>query len=315
MQINFNKDKFLDLTGYEEILKENNGKRFDIVLMNPPYDNGLGNSFLDKVIDISNKICTIQPTSFIVGKKQKVSIIKKINNYEVNIDKIDGNKSFEGVGYLNGEVGIIYINKFGDKEIIYNGKKISSEINELRHYSDDPLFIEFYNIVNKIYNKNNASAHVKLFWEMNEEQFKEYENKYIIRIPAFVKGYKLLSSELGLGLFKDLKNKVTVKGRGGNKMSFLKIGFAFNTKNEMNNCYNYLRTDFINACCYLIKTTMHTDRGELKYIPWFDFSDDHFNKSPREIDDWLFKKYNISDEIRKHIEEILPDYYGIRKNI
>ena len=296
----------------EEILKENNGKKFAVVLMNPPYDNGLGNSFLDKVIDISNKICTIQPTSFIVGKKQKVSIIKKINNYEVNIDKIDGNKSFEGVGYLNGEVGIIYINKFGDKEIIYNGKKISSEINELRHYSDDHLFIEFYNIVNKIYNKNNASAHVKLFWEMNEEQFKEYENKYIIRIPAFVKGYKLLSSELGLGLFKDLKNKVTVKGRGGNKMSFLKIGFAFNTKNEMNNCYNYLRTDFINACCYLIKTTMHTDRGELKYVPWFDFSDDHFSKSPGEIDNWLFKKYNISDEIRKHIEEILPDYYNIR---
>ena len=32
-----------------------------------------------------------------------------------------------------------------------------------------------------------------------------------------------------------------------------------------------------------------------------------------EIDDYLFKKYNISDEIRKHIEEILPDYYGIRK--
>ena len=288
--------------------------KFDIILMNPPYDNGLGNSFLEKVIDISNKICTIQPSSFIVGKKQKVSIIKKINNCEVNIDKIDGNKSFEGVGYLNGEVGIIYINKFGNKEIIYNGKKISSEINELRHYSDDPLFIEFYNIVKKIYNKNNASAHVKLFWEMNEEQFKEYENKYIIRIPAFVKGYKLLSSELGLGLFKDLKNKVTVKGRGGNKMSFLKIGFVFNTKNEMNNCYNYLRTDFINACCYLIKTTMHTDRGELKYIPWFDFSDEHFSKSPREIDDWLFKKYNISDEIRKHIEEILPDYYGIRNN-
>ena len=48
-------------------------------------------------------------------------------------------------------------------------------------------------------------------------------------------------------------------------------------------------------------------------IPWFDFSDDHFNKSPKEIDDWLFKKYNISDEIRKHIEKILPDYYGIRK--
>ena len=53
--------------------------------------------------------------------------------------------------------------------------------------------------------------------------------------------------------------------------------------------------------------------GELRILPWQDFSQDIFSKSPREIDDYLFKKYNISDEIRKHIEEILPDYYNIRK--
>ena len=49
------------------------------------------------------------------------------------------------------------------------------------------------------------------------------------------------------------------------------------------------------------------------YIPWFDFSNPIFSKSPSEIDDYLFKTFKISDEIRKHIEEILPDYYGIRK--
>lgn len=49
------------------------------------------------------------------------------------------------------------------------------------------------------------------------------------------------------------------------------------------------------------------------YIPWFDFSNNIFSKTPSEIDDYLFKKYNISDEIRKHIEKLLPDYYNIRK--
>jgi hypothetical protein len=62
----------------------------------------------------------------------------------------------------------------------------------------------------------------------------------------------------------------------------------------------------------LTKTNANLHRGELKYIPWFDFSDDVFSKTPREIDDYLFKKYDISNEIRKHIEEILPDYYNIR---
>ena len=67
-----------------------------------------------------------------------------------------------------------------------------------------------------------------------------------------------------------------------------------------------MKTDFVRICLYL-------DNGELKYIPWFDFSDPVFSKSPTEIDDYLFAKYNISDEIRKHIEELLPDYYNIRK--
>ena len=49
------------------------------------------------------------------------------------------------------------------------------------------------------------------------------------------------------------------------------------------------------------------------YIPWFDFSNNIFSKTPSEIDDYLFTKYNISNEIRKHIEELLPDYYNIRK--
>jgi hypothetical protein len=63
----------------------------------------------------------------------------------------------------------------------------------------------------------------------------------------------------------------------------------------------------------LNKTTQNIIGGSLKNIPWFNFSDPIFSKSPLEIDDYLFKRYNISDKIRKHIEEILPDYYGIRK--
>lgn len=50
----------------------------------------------------------------------------------------------------------------------------------------------------------------------------------------------------------------------------------------------------------------------MKYIPWQDFSKEIFSKTPKEIDDYLFKKYNISNDIRQHIEKILPDYYNIR---
>ena len=75
-------------------------------------------------------------------------------------------------------------------------------------------------------------------------------------------------------------------------------------------------TDFCRTCYYLVKINTNVfNGGEFKHIPWFDFSNDIFNKTPAEIDDYLFAKYNISDDIRKHIEELLPDYYSIRNKI
>lgn len=52
--------------------------------------------------------------------------------------------------------------------------------------------------------------------------------------------------------------------------------------------------------------------GIMRFIPYFNFLNNNI-MSPSEIDDYLFTKYNISDKIRKHIEELLPDYYNIRK--
>lgn len=297
----------------EEVLKKNGGKKFDICLMNPPYANGLHEDFIEKVLNVSNSVVTVQPTSWVVGKKQSKRIISLIDNCLVNIEKINGNEMFQGVGYLNGEIGIVYIDKKQDKKVLYNGIEID-DIKNIKRYSDDKYFIQFNDIVKPLYEEDNAQKYVRFLTRKdNDENDIKLLNKYVIRYPIFVKGFKLFSEDTKIGLCKDLAKLRTSKGRGTSDTYYLKTFFAFDTEYEMQNCYNYLRTDFVDACLYLIKNTMHTDRGELKYIPWFDFKDEHFSKTPREIDDWLFKKYDISDEIRKHIEEILPDYYDIRK--
>jgi methylase of polypeptide subunit release factors len=41
----------------EEILKMNKGKKFDIILANPPFN--LGERMLIKWFDIANEICTV----------------------------------------------------------------------------------------------------------------------------------------------------------------------------------------------------------------------------------------------------------------
>ena len=45
----FDIEQFLDLNN-EEILKENNGKRFSVILMNPPYLKNLHIKFMEKNI-------------------------------------------------------------------------------------------------------------------------------------------------------------------------------------------------------------------------------------------------------------------------
>ena len=56
----------------------NKEKKYDIVLSNPPYNNGLGNTFLEKYLHIGNKIITIQPLSWLIAKQQKT---KNNKNY------------------------------------------------------------------------------------------------------------------------------------------------------------------------------------------------------------------------------------------
>ena len=61
----------------DEILEMNNGKKFDIILMNPPYAKGLGEKFLIKCIDISNKVISVQPANFLIGNKKNKQLINK----------------------------------------------------------------------------------------------------------------------------------------------------------------------------------------------------------------------------------------------
>jgi hypothetical protein len=321
--INEDNEKIIELAGMPK------GTKFSICIANPPYDNGLHERFLLKFIDIANNIVSIQPSSYILAKKKNKKIINKINNVYTNIETVNGNEVFDaGFGSI---LSIIHVNNNKKKEIIYNNKKYN-DLNDITLYSNDELMVEFKNIIIKEAEKDNLNNHIKLnpkfIYTAQNDPRKEYnadDNWWVLR-QATIRGhvtsngngkaddyYSIISNnEIFLrdyfyGQYKDMKE---FPSEGKKAFNFY---YKFNTKQELFNFMNYLKTDFVRGCLYLIKTTTNLMRGELKYIPWFDFLDNHFSKSPREIDDWLFKKYNISDEIRKHIEEILPDYYGIRK--
>ena len=303
----------------DKILDMNNGKKFDVVLMNPPYDNGLGNRFLEKVFNIGRKIVTVQPLSWLTSKKQKTSITNHVNNFDTYIDIINGINEFDAG--IAGEMGIQYFDTTTTGKLhIYN--KEFDKCEDVKLWSYDSLLEQFVKTIGNI--KNSLWDNIKHnkpygrgyeenpndnWWCVKIQQIRGHVQNSKDRFsPDF---FTLISNNSDFiksvsGQYKYIKDKASRTGK-------IEFGyFAFSTENELNNFINYLKTDFVRACLMLTKRNTNLFRGELKYIPWFDFSDNVFSKSPKEIDDYLFKKYNISDEIRKHIEELLPDYYNIR---
>lgn len=306
----------------EEILEMNNGKKFDIILSNPPYNNGLGNTFLEKYLHIGNKIITIQPLSWLIAKQQKQKITKIIDkNCDVYIDQLNGIKEFTDAGLI-GDIAIQYINTQLKGKIRIYGKEYD-KCSDIKQWSSNDSLETFIGHLGEVNNSLWDNIKGTTHWDKGYESNPNNEwwcikiqkirgnvnrNKNEKQSPDF---YTLISNneefiKLNKGQYKKLKETPNKRGN----LDFLY--FAFNTEQELNNFIRYIKTDFVRACLMLVKNGANLHRGEMRYIPWFDFSDELFTKSPKEIDDWLFKKYNISNEIRKHIEEILPDYYNIR---
>ena len=87
--------------------------------------------------------------------------------------------------------------------------------------------------------------------------------------------------------------------------TFLQIG-PFDTEIEAKNFLSYLKTKFFRALVSIKKQTQHTTQKVYKYVPIQDFtnkSDIDWTKSIREIDQQLYKKYGLSEDEIKFIEE------------
>ena len=306
--------------------------RFGVCLMNPPYGN-LGYRFLEKVLGISDKVVSVQPMGYVTSKKQMAGITKYIDEYGAEITSENGMSAFEGVKLMQ-NLGIFHLDKTKKSDIVFDGKKYEKS-SDITLYSNDEYLVRFNDIIDTLLS-DNLDNHLKATPESIKYKSKIERNPdpewWCVRIPA-IRGhvspdsgmikddyytiisnsdkelYKILGQYKDLSAIKDRKSSINPNP---DKKS-LEYYFPFDTETEMRNFYNYLRTDFCRACYRLVKNASNVfSGGELKRIPWFDFSDGRFSKPPKEIDDWLFGKFNIGSDIREHIEEILPDYYNIR---
>jgi hypothetical protein len=295
--------------------------------MNPPYNKA--NTFFTKILGLCETCVSLQPTAWLFGKNKKMQIVNQIKDAHCELDIVNP-RSFDATFITR--VAITYVNKMLQKHVlISNGitnKTITyDDIMDVSELSMDEILTKFNDMVRPLYEEDNMLAHII------HNNGKYHNNNIILidkNIPIVRIGqlrghvdqktgqrqddfYTLISNNE-----KEIQTKTINTTRNLSKLK--PTGDAYeihmfilcNNTREQHNIINYMRTDFCRASLMITKFNSQLDRGELKYIPWFDFSDEHFNKTPKEIDDYLFDKYNIDDSIRQHIETILPDYYNIR---
>ena len=307
---------------HNEIDKYNfNNMHYDVVLANPPFAGGKHEKFLEKFLEISDIVCTIQPNSYLYkGGKGNKTIKNILNDSFVRINDIEANNFFDA-GFQN-VISILYCDKNRKNDIEINNYKFDN-INDIKIFDTDKYLASFYNNTKQLLNDNCGD---KWFGSDGshypERIIKFINNPYCLKC-ALIRGHKdangLLddfytyipkSDKLEKHNYLPVKyDSAFLKRKQKDGKIDMQYYFTFKSKIEADNFIKYLQTDFARAFQLLFK---NDNNIRWQNLPWFDFSDIIFSKSVKEIDDYLFKKYNISDEIRKHIEYLLPDYYKIR---
>jgi hypothetical protein len=267
------------------------------IVFNPPYEQGLCLKFLKKAIDSSARyIVYLGPEINFTNPKEnkrdslEVEIKESIKNKVVSMEIVDGLDYFKGPD-LRTYLVIIYIDKsknnpcFELKDSIKNNTQIIDNIYSV----PDAILSDVERTIRKkiltLAEKDNFFNHLK-----EEKEFPYYIHLSTLQ-PRPRKGDltpfgkpKFFSKNPKSGPIIS-KNKLPPK-------KYQNLGFS--NEEQAKKCYKACGTKTMRYALGLNKKYHRIDRGELKTVPWLDWS--------KEWDDNNLKIYfNLTREEIKHI--------------
>ena len=291
----------------EEILEMNKGNKFDIILMNPPYDKSTHLKFLEKVIKIADNVVSVQPSGWLTDtyvnekksnfKKYENSILKHIKDIEL-LDWIDATILFRISSHQG--IGIYVCDKNGGYDynnIPYTGKskkviEITKTTESLANYIEYNKYKGIRVRTQEIKNAAPSTSGTIPTKRWKEDLRFKYSLMYRTHSVISKDGFDLEHpdkwwSEIGI------KNKYTKK-----KGEPIPCSIEFNTIEEAKNFENYCKTDFFTYCMYLSKVGVHTD---FKHLPWLGNIQ------------WKGKSGEINGYKNPITDEILYEYFKLSK--
>lgn len=247
---------FLSMSN-SDIMKKNGGKKFDVVLMNPPYDKTLHIKFLEKVSNISNNIISVQPLDWIFKEKHE-DIKHKIHDVEL----IPGDEFRKIFNIQSNKGGIIILNDNGGFDI----NSLQQEFPYKKIIENTRITFKDVNVLN--YDENGIFVPLKLMtaeWDKNKD--------FIVdKLGILVDG----KTTDGI-YYKDKRNRNKNRPCGG---------IYFDTLEEAQNFVNYTKTDFF---VKLVNFTHVSSRYLLKHYPFLNYKE-------KWTDEKLYKVFNLTGE-------------------
>lgn len=177
----------------------------------------------------------------------------------------------------------------------------------------------FYDVTTNIFKRlpflfyaerpQDGDEYIRLYGLQNKNRKYLWIKKCYIRNHENLLSYKIFVPKVnGSGaLGEELSDPIIGEPNVGHTQTFISIG-SFDNRKMAENALKYIKTKFVRALLGTLKTTPDNKKRTWLNVPLQDFaehSDIDWSKSIPEIDQQLYRKYNLSEEEIAFIEKMI----------
>lgn len=249
-------------------------------------------------------VITLRDAKENFGKINIFTSFKELNLIKTKVENVEG-KDYVAISDIVSSRG-----NYRLKERFFKENPHVSD--RLGHGTGDMIVSNIFDKLPEFFTKEKIKANdYKFLGRSHNERVYRYIRKDDVQDNEYLTTFNVvLPKANGKGAFGEALSKPEICGiNEGATDTFINIGL-FETEEEANNLIKYIKTKFLRTLLSMKKVTQENSKSVWEYVPMQDFtseSDIDWSRSIPEIDQQLYKKYDLSQEDIDFIEKkVMP---------